>query len=462
VSAGVYYVDKLHPSASDSNDGLEDSPWLTIRHGCDQLSAGDTLYVKGDGSSIVKYVESASGRNYEHPCAYPSRSGTATDPITIAAYPGHERSVRIVAPGTNGARPIGSYGSDWIIWDGFRLKSNSANYNNGGAWIGGGAHHVTIRNCIFEGTTNITVNDNRQAIMIEDSNDFHIHDNLFQDWWSTSQNDMSNAAVRAYRINGGIIENNEFNDCNAGIDLKGQCNVESDTSVTYVRYNLFVDFVSQTSNANNRGIYGFHQTDPSPTNQVRHLRIYQNVFDNLHEGVTDGEGGAYDWDVYNNTFYDIRDGCTAWWGSSGTSNYTRWEVWNNIFILSSSSKWMLNGHGISVAGKDNVIHYWDYNCYHNSGSSWRINWTGRTHAWWQGEGYDTNDQTPGSNPLADPGNGNYKLSSYDGENACYGTGRGGQYAKTMGAYITGNEIIGPNFDKDVEPPESPTGVEILK
>lgn len=448
--ATIYYVAK---NGNDSTgDGLEGNPWLTIRHGCNQLSAGDTLYVKGDGENIVEYSESASGRSYEQPCCYPSNSGTESNPITIAAYSGHERLIRIIAPGTNGARPIGSYGSDWIVWDGFRLKSNSTNYNNGGAWIGGGANHITIKNCIFEGVTGITVNDNRQGVMIENSDDFHFHNNLFQDWWSTTQNDMSNAAIRMYTVNGAIIEYNEFNDCNAGIDMKGDVNVQDESDRMYIRYNLFKDF---TSADNKCGIYGFHTTTPSSSHGVWHVRIYQNVFDNVKDAIKDGEGGAKDWEIYNNTIYDISRGTVHWGGAPG-SDLDRWYLWNNIWDDSSEIDRVYDGQGVTVAQMANVYQYCNYNCYYNHKTSdfARFNWSVRTYSWWTGEGYDANDQTPGSSPLADPANGDYKLSSYDVYNPCYGTGRGGSYEDNMGAYVTGTETIGYDWENGDGDPAS--------
>lgn len=42
----VYFVDQVHPDASDSNPGTEEAPWLTIQHAAEVASAGDTVLVK--------------------------------------------------------------------------------------------------------------------------------------------------------------------------------------------------------------------------------------------------------------------------------------------------------------------------------------------------------------------------------------------------------------------------------
>jgi hypothetical protein len=57
----------------DASDGSEAKPWRTLGHALRQLVPGDTLYLRGG-----VYYEKASL----------SKSGTAVQPITVAAYPG--------------------------------------------------------------------------------------------------------------------------------------------------------------------------------------------------------------------------------------------------------------------------------------------------------------------------------------------------------------------------------------
>ncbi len=73
--AATYYVDRNHPSASDTNPGTEDQPWLTVGK-----AAGSTAVGPGD-TVIVKqgiYRERASI----------SRSGVEGNPVTYKANPG--------------------------------------------------------------------------------------------------------------------------------------------------------------------------------------------------------------------------------------------------------------------------------------------------------------------------------------------------------------------------------------
>ncbi len=84
--ATTYYVDGNSPIARDINPGTESRPFKTIGKAMPLLKAGDTLRIKAG-----VYRESA----------LLTKSGTATAPITIAAYPGHEGKAII-----NAAEPV--------------------------------------------------------------------------------------------------------------------------------------------------------------------------------------------------------------------------------------------------------------------------------------------------------------------------------------------------------------------
>ncbi|UCH65078.1 MAG: T9SS type A sorting domain-containing protein [Ignavibacterium sp.] len=73
VFSSTYYVDRQHPSASNSNPGSLTLPWLTIQHAAETIVAGDTVYIR-------------NGIYNEH--IYTVRSGNTTDGfIVFAAYP---------------------------------------------------------------------------------------------------------------------------------------------------------------------------------------------------------------------------------------------------------------------------------------------------------------------------------------------------------------------------------------
>jgi parallel beta-helix repeat protein len=96
VWATTYFVDANHPNASDTNPGTEALPFKTISRATPRLQAGDTLLIR---AGIYRETVTLS------------RSGTATDPITIRAYPGHEGKAIINAaePVTNWHKCTGPY-----------------------------------------------------------------------------------------------------------------------------------------------------------------------------------------------------------------------------------------------------------------------------------------------------------------------------------------------------------------
>lgn len=70
-SGSSFYVSK---SGSNSNSGSFTAPWLTIQHAANSVVAGATVYVE---TGI-----------YNESVTFPS-SGTASNYITFANYPGH-------------------------------------------------------------------------------------------------------------------------------------------------------------------------------------------------------------------------------------------------------------------------------------------------------------------------------------------------------------------------------------
>ncbi len=80
--ASLYFVDRNHPNASDSNTGDDENhPWRTIVHAAAAAMAGDTIYIKkgiyADGDIVLGH------------------SGERGKEIVFSAYPGHERNVVI-------------------------------------------------------------------------------------------------------------------------------------------------------------------------------------------------------------------------------------------------------------------------------------------------------------------------------------------------------------------------------
>jgi hypothetical protein len=130
----TYYV---ATSGHDANPGTEASPMRTLNEGVTKLHPGDTLYVKSG-----TYAEAL---NNEIP------GGTSwSNPVTVAAYPGHSVTLRPKA-GTSNILYFAGADRQYIVVDGLIL--DGTNINDHGILIGHagsssiqGAHHIRIKN----------------------------------------------------------------------------------------------------------------------------------------------------------------------------------------------------------------------------------------------------------------------------------------------------------------------------
>ena len=123
--ANNYYVDNTHATASNSNPGTESSPWKTIQHAADTVSAGDTIFVKpGEYNERITINRAA---------------GEEGNKITLKSLP--RRSATIL----HGFH----INKDYIRIEGFRITHDKGGWNGGGIWLA--AHNVDIvDNYIYE------------------------------------------------------------------------------------------------------------------------------------------------------------------------------------------------------------------------------------------------------------------------------------------------------------------------
>lgn len=125
IEASTYYVDRNHPSASNTNPGTLNLPWLTIQHAAEVLAAGDTVLIR-DGV----YYESI----------YPANSGNETEGyIVYSTYPGEQAIIDgIDSLNSNG---IVISNKSYIKLLGLKVR----NWNIGNAiWCDAGSHHIEI------------------------------------------------------------------------------------------------------------------------------------------------------------------------------------------------------------------------------------------------------------------------------------------------------------------------------
>lgn len=126
-----YYVDS--DSSDDSGDGSIGDPWKYIAAHVDDLSAGDTMHVRGDAAPGRIY--------YESPIA-PTVSGTSGNPITIKPYTGEYVILKTTPASYNFTFDLTN--DDWWTLDGLKFDRD---YVNGNQVNLDGSSHIRILNC---------------------------------------------------------------------------------------------------------------------------------------------------------------------------------------------------------------------------------------------------------------------------------------------------------------------------
>ncbi len=229
----------------------------------------------------------------------------------------------------------------------------------------------------------------------------------------------NSGSIKLYYTKDTVIEHNEIYDCTRGF-------YDKDSGIRNIfRYNLVHDCE-----------YGFMY--PGNAAHSENGEVYQNIFYNCKEGAHLIDGGDdHEWKVYNNIFYGSERGILEnLQGTHGISNF-----YNNIFS-NVSSTYIVRRDIQTIADSD-------YNCFHNY-SSFVIGWQsiGDLSDWQQQTGFDQHSIE--NNPLfLNPESHNFHLQP---SSPCLNAGIDKQDYDNddnttepinLGAYITGNEIIGP-------------------
>lgn len=163
AEAADYYVDN---AVSASGSGSITSPFKTIQEGLIRLAPGDALWIRGD----------AAGRVYTETPSLPV-SGTATQPITVHAYPNE----KVILTGSSGTRL--SIARDHWVFDG--LVIDQANVASDAVKIN--ASDIVIRNAEIHG-------GQREGISIERASFVTIEDSYIHDFmWITSSGTRNDA-----------------------------------------------------------------------------------------------------------------------------------------------------------------------------------------------------------------------------------------------------------------------------
>ena len=318
-SGSTFYVSK---SGSNSNSGSYTAPWLTIQHAASTVTAGATVYVE-----TGTYNESVNFPN----------SGTSSNPITFANYPGETATIDgtgLTVSGTQGL--INIVNGSYITINGFQIQNyttSKAAATPAGIWITGSGTGVKIlNNQVHNITTTTEKNGNAFGIAV----------------YGTSSTPITQITISG----------------NTVYDLKtGESETMNvDGNVTY-----FLISNNVVHDNDNIGIdaIGFEGVGPTGSDQARYGEVVGNTVYNISGINNAGEGDSYDADgLYcdgceyvvfeRNTVYSCDIAMEAASEHSGhDSSYV--TIRNNLFYNSNAVGVTFGGYANKVGGSDHVV-----------------------------------------------------------------------------------------------------------
>lgn len=219
----------LYVNAATGNDAVSyaansaATPWRTLgramwgttnreaRNGAEAAKAGDVVLVSGD--------HSAPGTGRRNDVAFISEnSGTPGNPITYRAVGVSRLSL------SSGVGPVaGAYLRNHLVLDGFTVREASApSTPDTGPVVVWDATHVEIRN--FDIDANGVGHgqaDNHPGLRIEAARDVRIVGTRIRNIRTAQSNPHNGACIQTYATGALVVENNELSDCGSGVFIKG-------------------------------------------------------------------------------------------------------------------------------------------------------------------------------------------------------------------------------------------------
>ena len=338
-------------------DNSATQPWGSLRKAVQEARAGDTVLV-----SSGTYHTTSGGGTRNLPMYNPTNSGVSGSPITFRAV----GEVILTASSPASGPIIGTYGKQYIIWDGFTLnEAQIPTRSDTGPVVVWESNNIEIRNLRINGITS-SWDDNHNAIRLEHS-DYVLVSGTYITGTRNVRNNRNGASIMTYYANNITIEGNTFDNLGAGIFIKG---VNAGPYVIRNNYfsNVDVDAISFGGIGTASGSFG--------------AEVYNNVIIDSNIGFTFIGYDAYspaNVNIHNNTIVRVNNGIFF---KPSTTGYRNITINRNVF---SDSSIAINGEDISDISNINFID----NIYYNFGTHNRINYTNRNFSGWQSLGKDT-------------------------------------------------------------------------
>jgi hypothetical protein len=318
-AGSTFYVAK---SGKDTNSGSYSAPWLTIQHAANSVTAGATVYVE---SGV--YNESVN---------FPA-SGTATNPITFASYPGETATIDGTGLGVAAIQGlINIVNQSYITVSGFEIRNyttSKATVTPAGIWVtGSGSGVQLLNNLVHNITTTSEKNGNAFGIAV----------------YGTSSTPITNLTIsgnQVYSLRTGQSES-----------------VNVDGNVTY--FTISNNIVHDNDNIGIDAI-GFEGVGPTGYDQAKYGEVSGNTVYNISGINNPGEGDSYDADgLYcdgcayvifeRNTVYkcDLNMEAASEHQNHDSSYVT---IRNNVFYDANTVGISIGGYAAKVGGSDHVV-----------------------------------------------------------------------------------------------------------
>ena len=309
-----YYVDtdSIGGACSESNSGAINQPWCTIGKANSELTAGDTVCLRGG-----TYAETIQ----------PSNSGSDGNRITYTAY--NSEIVKVT-----GATGADLNGKRYITIDGLIFEKNSWQF----FLIRNGADHAEIKNCLIDGK-GTGGGGPYNSCQIDNSLYAHIHHNTFQNPFRATTEDANEKNFISLDRGSmySLIEYNVFMDGpgHEQIDFYGALG-----SVNYniIRFNTFLTTGLYTENFQESVDIMVGMGRGAEHNVVEHNTFYEtngNLGDGNTHGIRLSSGSKYTI-VRHNVIYNVdRNAITL--GTSEARNTEYNAVYNNTIHNSGAS-----------------------------------------------------------------------------------------------------------------------------
>jgi hypothetical protein len=309
-------------SGKDTNAGSFTAPWLTIQHAATSVTAGATVYVE---SGV--YTESVN---------FPA-SGTASNPITFASYPGQTAVIDGTGLGVSGTQGlINIVNQSYVTVSGFEIRNyttKSASVTPAGIWVTGSGSGVSLlNNLVHNITTTSEKNGNAFGIAV----------------YGTSATPITNLTISGNQVYNLKTGNSE--------------SVNVDGNVTY--FSITNNTVHDNDNIGIDAI-GFEGVGPSGHDQAKYGEISGNTVYNITSYGNPAYGNQYAADgLYcdgceyvvfeQNDIHNCDLNMEAASEHKGhNSSYV--TIRNNLFYEANAVGVSIGGYASGVGGSDHVV-----------------------------------------------------------------------------------------------------------